>query len=200
MDVNFWGPLQVCLAVVPHMRSRGAGRIVNISSIGGKISVPHLLPYCASKFALVGFSRGLRSELDKDGIVVTTVCPGLMRTGSPRNADFKGRHEAEYAWFSISDSLPGTSMSAERAARQILNACRRGDAEIILTVQARIAAKLDALFPEFNSEIMALVNRMLPGMDGGSMESRKGRDSESAATQSGVNTLGEQAAVRNNEM
>ena len=94
--------------------------------------MPHLLPYSASKFALVGFSEGLRAELQKDGVVVTTVCPGLMRTGSPVNATFKGQHRAEYAWFTISDSLPATSMAAERAARQIIRACKRGDAEVVL--------------------------------------------------------------------
>ena len=79
-----------CLAVLPEMRQRGAGRIVNVASIGGKISVPHLLPYSASKFALVGLSEGLRAELAKDGIQVTTVCPGLMRTGSPRHRPVQG--------------------------------------------------------------------------------------------------------------
>jgi NAD(P)-dependent dehydrogenase (short-subunit alcohol dehydrogenase family) len=99
MRVHFWGPLYTTLAVLPDMRRRRQGRIVNISSIGGKVSVPHLLPYSASKFALVGFSAGLRAELAKDGIVVTTVCPGLMRTGSPHRAFFKGQHRAEHAWF-----------------------------------------------------------------------------------------------------
>ena len=84
--------------------------------------MPHMLPYSASKFAFSGFSRGLRSEVIKDGIVVTTVVPGLMRTGSPRNADFKGQNRLEHAWFSISDSLPFISMDADRAAEQILNA------------------------------------------------------------------------------
>src|SRR5262249_50390239 len=97
MRTHFWGPLYTIHAVLPAMRRRGTGRIVNISSIGGKVSVPHLLPYNASKFALVGYSEGLRAELARDGIVVTTVCPGLMRTGSPRHAFFKGRHRAEYA-------------------------------------------------------------------------------------------------------
>src|SRR5262249_21748751 len=106
MQTNFWGPLHMIEAVLPGMRQRRSGRIVNIASIGGKVSVPHLLPYSASKFALVGLSEGLRAELAKDGILVTTVCPGLMRTGSPRNATFKGQNTAEYAWFSISDSLP----------------------------------------------------------------------------------------------
>src|SRR5204863_2590958 len=124
------------LDVMPDMRARREGRIVNISSIGGKVSVPHLLPYSASKFALVGLSEGLRAELAKDGIVVTTVCPGLMRTGSPRNAQFKGQHRAEYAWFTLSDSMPFFSQSAERAARQILSACRHGEAEVVLSLPA----------------------------------------------------------------
>lgn len=106
MKIHFWAPLYTTLAVLPEMRQRHEGRIVNISSIGGKISTPHLLPYSASKFALTGFSEGLRAELASYGIVVTTICPGLMRTGSPYNAIFKGQHRAEYTWFSLSDSLP----------------------------------------------------------------------------------------------
>ena len=102
LDLHFWASLYTTLAVLPDMRSRKQGRIVNISSIGGKISVPHLLAYCTGKFAIAGFSEGLRSEVFRDNIYVTTVYPGLMRTGSPRNASFKGKHRAEYAWFSIS--------------------------------------------------------------------------------------------------
>jgi NAD(P)-dependent dehydrogenase (short-subunit alcohol dehydrogenase family) len=140
MNVNFWGPLNVATAVLPQMRQRGEGRIVNIGSIGGKIAMPHLTPYSASKFALVGLSEGMRAELAKDGVTVTTVCPGLMRTGSPRNVMVKGRHREEYAWFSISDSLPGLSMGAPRAARHIIAAMRRGDAELILSLPAKLAA------------------------------------------------------------
>ena len=140
MDANFWSGVYTTLAVLPEMRTRQSGRIVNITSIGGKIATPHLLPYSASKFAFFGFSRGLRSELMKDGIVVTTVAPGLMRTGSPRNANFKGKNRLEHAWFSVSDSLPFISMDADRAAEQILNACKRGEVEITLTTPARVAA------------------------------------------------------------
>lgn len=99
------------------MRRQRGGRIVNVSSVGGKIGVPHLLPYTASKFALTGLSEGLRVELKRERILVTTVCPGLMRTGSPRNALFRGKHKREYAWFAIADSLPLLSISAESAAR-----------------------------------------------------------------------------------
>ncbi|MBA2735038.1 MAG: SDR family oxidoreductase [Acidobacteria bacterium] len=199
MKTHFWGPLHTILAVLPEMRKRKDGRIVNISSIGGKISVPHLLPYSASKFALVGLSEGLRAELKKDGVVVTTVCPGLMRTGSPRNATFKGQHRAEYAWFSISDSLPVTSMSAERAARQIVEACKRGDAEVILSIQAKAAILFHGIFPGLTADLLGFVNKFLPAPGGIGTESAKGKDSESEMSPSWLTTLSEQAAERNNE-
>jgi NAD(P)-dependent dehydrogenase (short-subunit alcohol dehydrogenase family) len=200
MRTHFWGPLFMTLAVLPEMRVRRAGRIVNIASIGGKISVPHLLPYSASKFALTGLSEGLRAELLKDGILVTTVCPGLMRTGSPRNAMFKGRHRAEYAWFSISDSLPFTSIAAERAARQILAACRRGDAELVVSVQAKLATKVAGLMPGFVANALGFVNTILPGPDGIGAGRVRGEDSESALSPSLLTILSDRAAVRNNEI
>jgi NAD(P)-dependent dehydrogenase (short-subunit alcohol dehydrogenase family) len=199
MRVHFWAPLYTTLAVLPDMRRRGEGRIVNVSSIGGKIGVPHLVPYSASKFALVGLSEGLRAELAKDGIVVTTVCPGLMRTGSPRNATFKGKHRAEYAWFAISDALPVTSMQAERAARQIIAACKRGDAEVILSIQAVIAIKFHQLFPELSADLRELTNRFLPAPGGIGRKRAKGKDSQSELAPSLLTTLSDKAAVRNNE-
>ena len=118
------------------MRAQGGGRIVNISSVGGKVAVPHLVPYTTSKFALVGLSDGMRAELGRENIIVTTVCPGLMRTGSHLNALFKGKHAEEFTWFSIIDSLPISSIDARRAARQIIEACRRGDPQLLISIQA----------------------------------------------------------------
>ncbi len=198
MDTHFWGPLYTTLAVLPDMKARGEGRIVNISSIGGKLAVPHLVPYSASKFALVGLSDGLRAELGHYGIVVTTVCPGLMRTGSPRNADFKGDSEAEYAWFSVSDSLPGMSMSAERAGRKILAAARRGDAELLLSPQAKLGTLARALAPNLTAAVLGFANRQLPRDL--SPESAKGRDSESPVSRSWLTLLSQRAAQRNNEV
>jgi NAD(P)-dependent dehydrogenase (short-subunit alcohol dehydrogenase family) len=163
MATNFWGPLNAILAVLPHMRPRGEGRIVNIASIGGKVSVPHLLPYSSSKFALVGLSEGLRAELRASGILVTTVCPGLMRTGSPRHATFKGQHNAEYTWFNLADNLPLLSMDVERAARRILNAVRRGNSHVVLSLPAKVADKVHGLFPGLTSDALGLANRLLPG-------------------------------------
>jgi short-subunit dehydrogenase len=200
MNTHFWGPLNTILAVLPEMRQRKEGRIVNISSIGGKISVPHLVPYCASKFALVGLSKGLRAELLKDGIAVTTVCPGLMRTGSPRNADFKGRHRSEYAWFSISDALPLTSISAKRAARQIICACKRGRAELIISIHAKVAVLFDSLFPEITADLLDLISRLLPEAGGIGEGRAKGKDSTSSWSPSWLTALNERAALNNNEI
>jgi NAD(P)-dependent dehydrogenase (short-subunit alcohol dehydrogenase family) len=200
MATNFWSAVHMAFAVLPIMRRQGGGRIVNVASIGGKISVPHLLPYSASKFALVGFSEGLRSEAGRDGIVVTTVCPGLMRTGSPRNAIFKGRHRAEYAWFAISDSLPGLTMSAERAARKIVEACRAGDAHVVLTHAAQVGDLAHALAPGLTATVLDLVNRVLPAPGGIGTRAARGAESESAVAPSVLTTLGDAAARRNNEM
>ena len=200
MNIHFWAPLHTLFAVLPEMRQRREGRIVNISSIGGKISVPHLLPYSASKFALTGFSEGLRAELAKDGVVVTTICPGLMRTGSPYNAIFKGQHRAEYTWFSLSDSLPIISMSAERAARQIIAACKRGDAEVVLSLTAQIAIKFHDLFPGLTANLLGLFNKLLPEPGGIGTEHALGKDSHSALSPSGLTVLTDKAAKQNNEI
>src|SRR5207248_6351970 len=150
------------LAVLPHMRGRRFGRIVNISSIGGLVPVPHLTPYVASKFALTGLSQCLRAELLKDNIFVTSVYPGLMRTGSPRNAFFKGRHVEEYLWFKTLDSLPVTSISVNRAAAKIIDAFTHGQGNLIISLQAKMAAKLHGLLPSLTTEMGALLNYLLP--------------------------------------
>ena len=200
MNAHFWGPLNVMMAVLPRMRAKRSGRIVNISSIGGKVSVPHLVPYCASKFALVGLSKGMRAELLKDGVAVTTVCPGLMRTGSPRNAGFKGKHREEYAWFSISDATPLLSVSAERAAREIVSASRDGRAELVISLPAKLVVLFDTLFPEMTSELFGLTNKLLLPEPGGiGTREAKGKESTSAWSPSFLTTLSERAAVRNNE-
>jgi len=200
INTHFWGPYFASMAVLPQMQRKKAGRIVNISSIGGKISVPHLLPYSVGKFALTGFSEGLRSELLKDHIYVTTVCPGLMRTGSPRNAFFKGNNEAEYAWFSMSDALPILSMNAQRAARRVIDACARGDAEIILTVPAQIATIIHGLFPDLTVDMLGVMNRFLPSPGGIGTDVRTGKESKSKASPSWVTALNERAAAENNQI
>ncbi len=90
MAAHLWAPLYLTLAVLPEMKRRGEGRIINIASIGGKLGVPHLVPYSASKFALVGLSDGMRAELAQDGIRVTTVCSVAHAHGQPTQRHLQG--------------------------------------------------------------------------------------------------------------
>jgi NAD(P)-dependent dehydrogenase (short-subunit alcohol dehydrogenase family) len=200
MAVNFWGMVHPTLAVLPAMRARRSGRIVNITSIGGRVGVPHLLPYSASKFAALGFSQGLRGEVRRQGVVVTSVVPGLMRTGSPRNATFRGRHRAEYAWFSIADSLPGLSVDVEEAARRILDGARRGAAEVRFPTVTRLAAVAAAAAPNLTASTLDLAARLLPDAPDEPRGRRAGRESQSAVSPSLLTRLGDDAARRYNQI
>jgi NAD(P)-dependent dehydrogenase (short-subunit alcohol dehydrogenase family) len=201
MAIHFWGPLHTMLAAVPAMRRSGGGRIVNISSIGGKIGVPHLAPYCASKFALTGLSDSVRGELAKDNILVTTVCPGLMRTGSPFNAWFKGRHRDEFTWFAISDSLPLATIGGTRAARQVIEACRYGDPELVISWPAKLAVIANAVLPDAVALGMNLVNHLLPApTNEAGDQARSGWQSLSDWAPSKLTTLTDRAAAQNNEL
>jgi len=201
MNTHFWAPFHAMQAVLPGMKRRGEGRIVNISSLGGKVAIPHLTAYSASKFALVGLSEGFRAELNQHGIYVTTVCPGLLRTGSTGHAEVKGQHKKEYAWFSIADAMPGFTMSAEQAARSIWNATRRGDGELILSLPAKLLAAFHGLLPGTTVDVLAWVNRALPatGESDAANERRSGYESETPLTRSFLTTLNQKEARRNNE-
>ncbi|HEY6448583.1 MAG TPA: SDR family NAD(P)-dependent oxidoreductase [Acidobacteriaceae bacterium] len=162
MDSNFFTGIHCAMSVLPQMLERRSGTIVNITSIGGKIPVPHMLPYTASKFAAVGFSEGLHAELRAKGVHVLTVCPGLIRTGSHLNALFSGDAQREYRWFSVSANMPGLAASAAAAARRIVNATIAGRTEIAITPHAAVAARLASVAPEAIAVAMSVANRLLP--------------------------------------
>ena len=198
MRVMFWGTVYPTLSVLPQMIARRSGSIANVTSIGGKVSVPHLLPYNCAKFASVGFSEGLRAELARFSVKVTTVVPGLMRTGSHVNAYFKGNNQAEYGWFSLGATLPLISIDARRAARKILNAVRHGTSEIILTPQARLAATIHGVAPGLTADALGLVNRLLPA-GAGDRQRHLGKESENAVSRSFLTKLGRAAARELNQ-
>jgi short-subunit dehydrogenase len=196
MDINFFSAVHCTLAALPHMRERRDGVIVNIASIGGKVAVPHLLPYTASKFAAVGFSEGLHAELHRKGIHVLTVCPGLMRTGSHLNALFAGNAQAEYQWFSLGATTPGIAASARHAARRIVRGVLNRETELFITPQAAIAGRVAQLAPAVTAMGMCLVNRVLP--EAGAQRPTRGaevRDREPAS----VRLFGSGPATRHNQ-
>jgi NAD(P)-dependent dehydrogenase (short-subunit alcohol dehydrogenase family) len=197
MDIHFWGTLYPTFAVLPAMVARREGRIANVTSVGGKISVPLLLPYNASKFAAVGLSEGLRAELAPKGVLVTTVVPGLMRTGSYLAAYFKEPQRLTYSLFTPISATPLTTISARRAARKIVDAVRHGDPELILTAHANFAARVNGLAPGTMARVLALVARALP--EGTRPEKVRGSEIESPIDESFVTSLGRKAAADLNQ-
>jgi NAD(P)-dependent dehydrogenase (short-subunit alcohol dehydrogenase family) len=199
MRLHFWAAYELISRIIPEMRMWGGGRIVNISSIGGKVAVPHLAPYSVSKFALTGFSDAIRAELARDNIHVTTVAPGMMRTGSHVNAKFKGKHDVEFAWFAASAGAPLISMNADRAARRILAACRRAQPSLTLTFAARGAILGNALCPNLTGYVMRLVNRFLPKPSGAEGNQLRGGSEVRRLIPDWLTRSADRATIRNNE-
>ncbi len=200
--VNFWGMVHTTLAALPQMRARRAGRVVNVTSIGGAVAVPHLLPYSAAKFAALGFSEGLAAETARDGVRVTTVVPGLMRTGSFVNALFKGQREREAAWFSVASSLPLLSMDGRRAARRILAACARGQSFLTLGLPAKLLRLFHGLLPGTTVRLLGLANALLPrpGGAGPQAAAEPGWQHRTGVARSFLTALGDKAARANREV
>ncbi|HEX3188569.1 MAG TPA: SDR family NAD(P)-dependent oxidoreductase [Streptosporangiaceae bacterium] len=207
MNTMALAPARLALTALPVMRRQGHGRIVTIASIGGKVSVPHLLPYSTAKFAAVGFSEGLRAELGRGPVTVTTVVPGLMRTGSHVQARFTGQPSKEFTWFSLGASLPLVSMDAERAARQIIAAVRQRRAEIILTPAGQLVSRAAGIVPGLTTEILHLVQRLAlpapPGEPGAAVadeaQGHELRPAMGKKTFDRLTSLGQAAASRFNE-
>jgi short-subunit dehydrogenase len=199
MRSNFWSAVHTTFAALPHLLARPAARIVNIVSIGGRVAVPHLLSYAASKFALEGFSEGLYAEHRGTRIRVTTVIPGTMRTGSFYNAEFLGKAREELRWFSLGASLPLISTSARRAAHRILRAAAVGDVELHLGATAYVLSLLHGVAPRVTQRLMSLVALALPDRGGAPGDVWRGREIGGPFTRSIFLRLGNLAAVRNNE-
>jgi NAD(P)-dependent dehydrogenase (short-subunit alcohol dehydrogenase family) len=199
MKIHFWGPLYTSMSVLEDMKAKGGGRIVNISSIGGKVTVPHLLPYISSKFALTGFSQGLRTELKKYNILVSTITPGLMRTGSIHNITLKGQHEKEYAGFSIMSAMPLITVSAGYAARRIIKALKRGEGSVTISFPAKLLAAFYQRFPGFSTDLFALINQIMPDPTA-SNKGKRSEESYSKLSPSILTVMSDHAAIDNNQI
>jgi NAD(P)-dependent dehydrogenase (short-subunit alcohol dehydrogenase family) len=161
MDVDFWGVVYGTRAVLPGMTARGTGTIVNITSIGGEVSVPHLLPYSCAKAAARAYSEGLAAEVDGSGVRVVTVVPWLMRTGSTPYVYYKGNLEEEMRWFRVGQ-LPVLSVDADRAARRIVKGVRRGERRVTIGLAAKLAREVHAVAPGMTTRLFGVMNRFMP--------------------------------------
>jgi short-subunit dehydrogenase len=151
MELNFFALLEMTQLVVPGMRARKSGMVVNIGSIGGKMVLPWSIMYSASKYAVGALTEGLRMELRRDGIHAMLVCPGYVKTGFQEHA--RG------------GSPPADVLRSRRyaiTAEQCAAAIRRGverDARTVLTPRAGwVLVALGRLFPSIVQARMAAMN------------------------------------------
>ena len=163
VDTMLWGPTHLCLSVVPRMRARGRGRIGVVSSIGGLVAVPRLLPYSVAKFGAVGLAEGLAAELSGTGVTVSSVTPWLMRTGGHEHARFSGDAAADHAWFAPGASLPLVSVPVGRAARRIVDGVLAGRPCVGASPLVAVARRVHGVAPATTVRGIGLASRLLGG-------------------------------------
>jgi NAD(P)-dependent dehydrogenase (short-subunit alcohol dehydrogenase family) len=155
MDVNFWGAVHGCRAAVPRMKSQpGGGVIMNVSSILGKRGMPFETAYCASKFALAGFSEALRTEVMADGIDVTTIFPGAVESEIWESATNR-------TGLDVPDAMP--KLPAGELARVIVENARFPRPEIVMSLDAQLIDLMNRVAP---GVVDFVVGQSLPFIDG----------------------------------
>jgi uncharacterized protein len=152
MDTNYFGAVHCTQAVLPQMLARGEGTIVNVSSICGIMGYARMGGYCATKFALNGFTEALRDEVLPRGVRVAMVCPGTTET--------------EFFVKAERGKMPGASrlilaVRAEKVARQICDAAEDGKYRRILPLFAAVFMRLKELFPRLAHVLMRRVSAVL---------------------------------------
>ena len=210
VDTMLWGPVHLSLAVLPVMRDAVHGRIGIVSSVGGLVAVPRLVPYSVAKFGAVGLAEGLHAELSGTGVTVTAVTPGLMRTGGHTHARFVDDAGRDYAWFAPLASLPGLSISAERAAGRIVSGVLAGRPTVELTPLTVIGRRVHGLAPATTVRAMGLASRLLPGPTRAAADATStaapgvdgatARERLSSRVVDTLSVLGDRAARRTNEV
>jgi short-subunit dehydrogenase len=152
METNYFGAVHCTQAVLPSMLARGDGAIVIVSSIAGIMGYERMGGYCATKFALTGFSEALRDEVIDRGVRVSLVCPGTTNT--------------EFFFKAERDKMPAASrvilaIPPERVARAICNAAERGTHRTILPLGAHLFIRLKEIAPRSAHFLMRRVSALL---------------------------------------
>lgn len=152
MQTNYFGAVWCTQAVLPQMLERGTGAIVNIASIAGIMGYARMGGYCATKFAMIGFSEALRAEVLGRGVRVSMICPGTTETRFFEKAE--------------RSKMPGASrlilaVPPERVARAIANAAERGNYRTIVPTTAALFMRFKELFPTMAHLLMRRVSSMM---------------------------------------
>lgn len=151
-ELNFFALLEMTQLVVPHMRARRSGMIVNVSSIAGKVSLPWLTLYSSTKFAVGALTEGMRMELRRDGIRTLLVCPGYVRTAFQQHARGGPAPDA---------ILSGRrfAITAETCATAIRRGIEREARTVVTPRSGWLFILAMRLFPAFVESRMAALNQ-----------------------------------------
>jgi NAD(P)-dependent dehydrogenase (short-subunit alcohol dehydrogenase family) len=156
MEINFWGAVYGCKAAVPRMKAQSQGGvIINVSSILGKRGMPFETAYCASKFALAGFSEALRTEVMADGIDVSTIFPGAVESEIWDSAQNQTGME-------LPDLMP--KFPAKELARIIVQDARFPQPEIVMSLDAQAINLFNTLAPGMMDFVLGQSLPFIEGM------------------------------------
>ena len=133
VGVNVWAPIRLAQLAVPHMRAAKSGTIVNLSSLAGRMGMPYYATYCASKFAMRGFSEALRRELAPDGVHVVAVFPGGTATDMTESIEF--------------DRLGMPAATADQVARAIVRGVRWRQPEVYVGLGETLMSRWNDFAP-----------------------------------------------------
>jgi NAD(P)-dependent dehydrogenase (short-subunit alcohol dehydrogenase family) len=193
----FWAQFYPTRAVLPQMRARRFGRIVNVTSLAGKLPIPHQAAYVAAKHAATGWSETLGVELAQEGITVSTITPPPLRNGAPLHAHYNGQREAEFTWFARSLTSPLSAIGAERVVGAVVEAIVYGKLESAVSPLSWLAARAHGAAPNLVQKGLRGIALWMPpaAEPGTSSPMRLGLEVAGSSSDADVQRLARRAAV-----
>ena len=160
IDTNLWGYIHTTHAILPHFLERQAGTLVNIGSVGGKISLPYLVPYTTTKFAVTGLTQALRSELSPKGIQVVGIYPNLIKSNFLERAIFRGKDDQDtrdrYDQVDKILKVPGIETPAD-VAKAVLHAVKHKQNKDVVVGSANMATAFNTVFPSLMQKMFNVI-------------------------------------------
>lgn len=150
MEINYFAPVAIAKQILPKMIAAGGGHLAVTTSIAGRFGFPLRCAYSSSKFALYGFFESLQAENSRNGIKVTIVCPGRVRTNISMNALDKGG-----AKYGKMDPGQAGGLDTEAAARKIVRAIKKGKREVLVGRKELLMVYVKRFFPGLCARISA---------------------------------------------
>lgn len=159
IGINLWGVVYGCKFFLPYLKREPEGHLVNISSVFGLVGIPTQTSYCASKFAVRGFTESLWCELQGGTVGVTSVHPGGINTNIVAAARYAGVSTAFQD--KIIQQFRDRAMSPDKCAAQIIKAVQRNQMRVLITPETHFADGFKRLFPTLTQRVISMGHRRI---------------------------------------